>query len=105
MLECFRELGVDLIIAYQIYLKLDKETIIAYEQSLQNPHKLQQSNDLLKFVDQRFKTLDAIKQKTDSSNRRQYGNQGGNSTHKAHIWSKQLLIIAKYAKTVNSSTI
>lgn len=56
-------LAADSIVVFHIYNKLDKDTIIAYEQSLKNPDKVQKLTELLSFIEQRFRTLDTIKQK------------------------------------------
>lgn len=94
--ECIyalEKLGVDIqksepFITFQLYQKLDRETIIAYEQSLQHPNKLQPLDELLKFLDQRFKTLDAIKQKTES--KRQQISVGNGSNYKSHITTESI---------------
>lgn len=75
--------SADPIFHYIVYQKLDKETALAYEQSLINPAKIQPLETLLKFMNHRFQTLDGFKQKNEPNNhRRQYGNQS--SSYKVH---------------------
>lgn len=89
--ECvytLEKMGIDIVasgpfIVYHIYQKLDRDTIVAFEQSLKNPNKLQTLEKLLSFMDQRFQTLDVIKQKGESSKRHHIGNSGG-ATYRSH---------------------
>lgn len=87
-LYSLRKLGINIeaadpFISYTIYQKLDRDTIIAYEQSLKNPSRIQPLEDLLVFMDHRYKTLDGIKSKTETNRGRQQGN-GSNRHYNSH---------------------
>lgn len=52
--------GADFLLNVIIQYKLDHETIKLYETSIQDPRKVQKFNDLMKFLEERFLTLDTI---------------------------------------------
>lgn len=67
-LECIRELEnlkidtkpADFLLNTTIQQKLDPETVRSYEGAIQNPRSMQNFNDLLTFIENRFQTLETI---------------------------------------------
>ncbi|XP_058985262.1 uncharacterized protein LOC131805726 [Musca domestica] len=48
------------ILAHIIVRKLDKETLLQYEQTIQKCTEIQDINDVLKFLEQRYQTLNSV---------------------------------------------
>lgn len=77
--------GADFILNVIILQKMDSETIRLYESTIKEPRKVQQFNDLLKFLEERFLTLDTIEGENQSRNHSNKRNE------------KQILYISKGA--------
>lgn len=50
----------DFLLNWIITQKLDSETALLYEQSLNDPRQIQKFSDLMKFIEQRFQMLESI---------------------------------------------